>query len=138
MLPKSLITILLHVGISLFSIIILWYLSPWFFVPIAAFLILSMIISIYIRLVTLSLFSSAKKSSKYSKQFFYRRPILCFHELKMCSSILVLNHISNTVQGRATIQALGREKDFLKRYFLISSNKFLSVLILLLFTFQFL
>lgn len=48
-LPRSFITVMINVGISFFSIIILWTLSPWLVLPVFAFVVIAIILSIYIR-----------------------------------------------------------------------------------------
>ncbi|XP_014203938.1 multidrug resistance-associated protein 5-like [Copidosoma floridanum] len=93
-LPRAIITVLMNCGISCFSLAILWYLSPWLLLPALAFVVISVMFSVYVRGAVLSL-----------------------HELKVTSATLVLNHIGNTVQGRATIQAFSKEKDFTKKYY---------------------
>ncbi|OXU29329.1 hypothetical protein TSAR_006531 [Trichomalopsis sarcophagae] len=93
-LPRSIITILINIGVSLVSLVILSLLSSWLLLPVLAFVIVSMIFSVYVR-----------------------GAVLCLHELKVSSATLVLNHIGNTVQGRATIQAFSKEKEFAKKYY---------------------
>ncbi|KAL7290173.1 hypothetical protein TKK_0015884 [Trichogramma kaykai] len=93
-LPRSIIIVLINIGISIVSIVILGIISPWLILPVLAYAICALLCSIYIR-----------------------RAVLCLHELKVSSATFVLNYINNTVLGRATIQAFAREKDFTKKYY---------------------
>ena len=45
----------------------------------------------------------------------FRGAVLSLQEMKIASATVVLNYISNTVQGRAIIQAFSKEKDCIKK-----------------------
>ncbi|KAJ8667142.1 hypothetical protein QAD02_008804 [Eretmocerus hayati] len=93
-LPRSIIIVLINIGISFFSLAILWFLSPWFVLPVLGFILISIMLSLYVR-----------------------RTVLSLHELKVSSATLVLSHVGNTVEGRAVILAYSKEKEFAKKYY---------------------
>ncbi|XP_046423906.1 ATP-binding cassette sub-family C member 12-like isoform X1 [Neodiprion fabricii] len=93
-LPRSIITILMHAGISMFSSAILGLVSPWLLIPITLFVIAAISYSLYVR-----------------------GAITGLYEVKVNSAIPMYNHAFNTIDGRTTIQAYHKEKDFKKKFY---------------------
>lgn len=87
---------LMHFGIILFTITILGIICPWLLLPMTIFV---SVIIIY--------------------QLYLRRLILALNESKIDSITPIYNHVVNTVNERATIQAYRKEREFVKKF-----NKF--------------
>ncbi|XP_048504960.1 ATP-binding cassette sub-family C member 12-like isoform X2 [Athalia rosae] len=93
-LPRAIITILTHIGISAFSTVVLGLISPWLLIPIALFVTASILYSTYVR-----------------------GAVTTLYETKVNSVVPMYNHALNTIDGRTTIQAYHKEKDFKKKFY---------------------
>ncbi|XP_015584706.1 multidrug resistance-associated protein 9 isoform X2 [Cephus cinctus] len=98
-LPRSIITILIHIGISAFSASILGLISPWLLIPIAIFVLITIFYSIYVR-----------------------GAILTLYKAKVSSTVPMFNHSVNTINGRSVIQAYHKERDFTKKFYRYCDN----------------
>ncbi|XP_011301342.1 multidrug resistance-associated protein 9 isoform X2 [Fopius arisanus] len=93
-LPRLKITALMHIGISLFSVITLGILSPWLLLPTLTFLSAALAYNLYIRGLLQTLY-----------------------EMKIHSVTPIYTHTINAVSERAVVQAFRKERELSKKFY---------------------
>ncbi|XP_012284060.1 multidrug resistance-associated protein 9 isoform X2 [Orussus abietinus] len=92
--PRSAVTVLMHTGISILSVITLALLSSWLLIPIVIFIFASIFCTFYVRGTTLSLYEG-------TMQFTFQ----------MC------DYLANVVEGRGIIQSSQKGRDVTRNRF---------------------